>query len=365
MGLLDLFLFKQYALLDRSVHISELRSVRRSLVSSEEAGGLTQVAEWRCQVANPRVFVASTCYDLKYIRENLKYFIRKLGYEPVLSEEGGVFYDPAKHTHDSCVSEIPNCQMLVLIIGGRYGGLHKDTTKSITSVEYSEAVKQRIPVFALIEQSVLSEHHVYLENKSNSAVDESKIKYPAVDSTMIFDFIDDVRKSSFNNAIHPFADFSDIESYLLQQWAGLMFTFLASRSEQGRVTDIMSQILTMNDRIEYLSNQILKSVAPEQAHLLAQLYDIMLDSKAASTLLQTGHKPNPLSVLKFPTLKECAAGIGKPFKVLKSATFITSASGEIKADHLAEMEKVYTELRKKMIETVEEAGFTVDKLIGS
>ena len=38
-------------------------------------------------MAVPRVFVSSTCYDLKYIRENLKYFIRSLGYEPVLSEE--------------------------------------------------------------------------------------------------------------------------------------------------------------------------------------------------------------------------------------------------------------------------------------
>ncbi len=27
----------------------------------------------------PRVFVSSTCYDLKYIRENLKFFIRNLG----------------------------------------------------------------------------------------------------------------------------------------------------------------------------------------------------------------------------------------------------------------------------------------------
>ena len=49
-------------------------------------------------MAIPRVFVSSTCYDLKYIRENLKYFIRTLGYEPVLSEEGSVYYDPQRDT---------------------------------------------------------------------------------------------------------------------------------------------------------------------------------------------------------------------------------------------------------------------------
>ena len=51
-------------------------------------------------MAIPRVFISSTCYDLKYIRGNLLYLVRSLGYEPVLSEEGDVFYDPGKHTHD-------------------------------------------------------------------------------------------------------------------------------------------------------------------------------------------------------------------------------------------------------------------------
>ena len=57
----------------------------------------------------PRVFVSSTCYDLKYIRENLKSFIRSLGYDPILSEEGSVFYDPSLHAQDACLAEVPAC----------------------------------------------------------------------------------------------------------------------------------------------------------------------------------------------------------------------------------------------------------------
>ena len=45
-------------------------------------------------MAIPRVFISSTCYDLKYIRENLRFFIKTIGYDPILSEEGGIFYDP-------------------------------------------------------------------------------------------------------------------------------------------------------------------------------------------------------------------------------------------------------------------------------
>lgn len=108
-------------------------------------------------MAIPRVFISSTCYDLKYIRENLKYFIRTLGYEPVLSEEGSVYYDPTLDTQDSCLREIPSCQLFVLMIGGRFGGAYKDTEDSITNNEYREAVKSKIPVFALVDNSVLSD----------------------------------------------------------------------------------------------------------------------------------------------------------------------------------------------------------------
>lgn len=76
-------------------------------------------------MAIPRVFISSTWYDLKYIRENLRYFVRTLGYDPVLSEDGSVFYNPGLHTHDACLTEIPTCQLFVLIIGGRFGGISR------------------------------------------------------------------------------------------------------------------------------------------------------------------------------------------------------------------------------------------------
>lgn len=101
-------------------------------------------------MAIPRVFVSSTCYDLKYIRENLKYFIKRLGYEPVLSEEGSVFFNPCLHTQDACIAEVPNCQIFVLLIGGRFGAKFKAEKHSITNAEYREAVRLKIPIFALV-----------------------------------------------------------------------------------------------------------------------------------------------------------------------------------------------------------------------
>lgn len=69
-----------------------------------------------------KVFISSTCYDLGVIRSQLKSFIEKMGYDPILSEYNDVFYDPNDHTHESCVKDIVNADIVILIIGSRFGG---------------------------------------------------------------------------------------------------------------------------------------------------------------------------------------------------------------------------------------------------
>lgn len=68
-----------------------------------------------------RIFVSSTCYDLSIIRSQLKSFIENMGYEAILSEYNDIFYDPQDHTHESCVKEIANADLVILIIGSRFG----------------------------------------------------------------------------------------------------------------------------------------------------------------------------------------------------------------------------------------------------
>lgn len=316
-------------------------------------------------MAIPRVFVASTCYDLKYIRGNLQYFIRSLGYDPVLSDQGDIFYDPTKHTHDSCVSEVCTCQLMVLIIGGRTGGPFKETEKSITNAEYQQAVEHHIPVFTLVEQAVYAEHHVYIKNKENTKVDAKTIVYPAVDSTKVFDFIDEVRKASFNNAIQPFNDFSDIEAYLRKQWAGLVFSFLARQGEEGRVIDLVSDIARMSEKIEFLSQQILKSVGSKESQLIADLYDTMLGHESIRMLLGTGHRPSPVDILKHDSLDVCASTIGKPLIESDDDDMTYSSSGEVNRDSLAYYRDNYIELRALLLKAVEKYGFTPELIIQS
>ncbi|MDK7489347.1 DUF4062 domain-containing protein [Bacillus paranthracis] len=41
-------------------------------------------------MARPRVFISSTFYDLKYVREDIARCVRDLGYESILFEKGEI-----------------------------------------------------------------------------------------------------------------------------------------------------------------------------------------------------------------------------------------------------------------------------------
>jgi hypothetical protein len=318
-------------------------------------------------MASPRIFVSSTCYDLKYIRENLKYFIRNLGCEPVLSEDGAVFYDPTTHTHDSCLIEVPNCQLFVLIIGGRFGGEYKGDDISITNKEYREAVKRKIPVFTLIEQAVYSDHHVYTKNRDNDKIDNSKILYPSIDKKpeKIFKFIDEIRSQNTNNAIAPFGDFADIENYLRQQWAGMMFSFLLRDNENKRNEDIMVRLVAINENIAFLSKQLLKDLGSNESKVLLKLYELMNGRNITKVLKIRGIEPNPISILEFETFSEYDNQLENPLNIIAGNLSITSIGSETITYTSDTLNKDYQELRNEMVKTVKNEGLTVKELIES
>ncbi|MDA1762334.1 DUF4062 domain-containing protein [Bacillus cereus] len=315
-------------------------------------------------MANPKVFISSTCYDLRYIRENLKYFIRTLGYAPVLSEDGDVFYDPKGHTHDSCLEEIPNCQIFVLIIGGRYGGNFKETNHSITNAEYKEAVKLKIPIFTLVEHGVYSDHHVYTRNKKNASVDYSKIFYPSADNTMIFEFIDEVRKKSINNAIVPFKNFADIEDYLKKQWAGMMYSFLTKQNEADRLIDTLSMLGTMNERIELLSKEILNSVGTNDSKITIKLYDEMIANECISDLGLWHIKPSPVDILLNETVDDLVLYYEMSININDDEGYsITHGRADLSKSKFEDLVNCYRELRESMVNILNENDISIENYI--
>lgn len=236
-------------------------------------------------MARLRVFISSTCYDLDILRGEIRPFIAGMGYEPVMSDYSDVLYDPRSHTHDSCLKEVPGCDMVVLIIGSRFGGaavpsalqhmdfaaIEKLSTKaglveskeklSITQLEVLKAVESSVPVYAFVDERVLHDHHVYEKNKDKREVVE-QIDFPSIQkretAKYIFEFINFLGHRTTNNSILSYSKLEDIRQQLASQWSQLFQRLLL---ESRTHTHEARRYRDFSERIEDLKAVVLASLA--------------------------------------------------------------------------------------------------------
>ncbi len=133
---------------------------------------------------------SSTFYDLKQIRNDLSDFlVNDLGYVPLLSELNSFPIDPDADTVENCRRRVENdADILVLVIGGRYGSVDHGSSKSVTNLEYLAARLKGVPVFVFIQKSVLALLPVW---KMDPGTDFSAV----VDDVRLFKFIEEIRSS--------------------------------------------------------------------------------------------------------------------------------------------------------------------------
>lgn len=177
-------------------------------------------------MAKPRVFISSTYYDLKQTREDISNFIEQLGYESVRNEEGNIPYGNKEHLEHYCYKEINNIDILVSVIGGRFGSKSNESQWSISNEELRTAIKHNKQVYIFIDKSVLTEYEVYAVNKENTT-----IKYRFADDIRIYQFIEEIKGLASNNNIKSFETSADILHYLKEQLAGLFQSFLDTQSK--------------------------------------------------------------------------------------------------------------------------------------
>jgi hypothetical protein len=155
-------------------------------------------------MAKPRVFVSSTYFDLKSVRADLEHFIREQGFDPVLHERGAVPYGKQEALEHYCYKEIETCDILVSVVGGRFGSKSEDSSYSVSQTELKVALEQSKQVYVFIDREVYHEYRTYEKNK------EAKIKWASVDDARIFNFIDEIYRLKNNNPVQPFETSSHI-----------------------------------------------------------------------------------------------------------------------------------------------------------
>ncbi|OAF10997.1 hypothetical protein AYJ54_08675 [Bradyrhizobium centrolobii] len=251
-------------------------------------------------MARPRVFVSSTYYDLKYIRGGLEAFIKQIGYDPILFEKGDIPFHHDSLLEQSCLQEIDTADMLVLIIGGRYGSMSKEDRellekdperffgkiRSVTQKEYEKAREKDIPIFAFVDTQVLAEYSTYKANKENPT-----INYAFVDNVKIYELIDDIYAQRRNNFLREFSKLEDLTSWLRDQWAGLFSDFLKQRINLTRFRNIEEQIRDMRQLVESLrtyNEAILRSVDEKGSKaIISQQHRTLEQSRVAKFMRES------------------------------------------------------------------------------
>lgn len=204
-------------------------------------------------MAKPRLFISSTFYDLRQIRVELDKFIVSLGYEPVRNEEGNIPYDKEEALENYCYKEISNIDILISIIGSRYGSeSSKDGERdySISQVELKTALKENKQVFVFIDKNVITEYETYLLNK-----ERDDLNYRFVDNVKIYKFIEEIKSLPKNNNIKEFESAQDITSYLKEQFAGMFKQYMLDSKKMQEslvIKDIENTAKTLKELIDYL-----------------------------------------------------------------------------------------------------------------
>ena len=170
-----------------------------------------------------------------------------MGYEAVLHEAGGEAYGKDEPPEGYLHREIEMCDILICVIGGRYGTESQSQPgSSITQQELHTALRNQVQVFIFVEQAVHTEYNTYSINK-----DTPDIKYSSVDDPRVYEFLESVNKLPRNNPITPFQTATDIVDFLKNQWAGLFQRFL---QDQKRFEEIRSleEMKAMTGTLEQL-----------------------------------------------------------------------------------------------------------------
>lgn len=141
----------------------------------------------------PSIMVSSTFYDLREIRQQLAAFIeRDLGYRVFISEDGEFPVDPSVTAIENCRQRVEeNADVLVLIVGGRYGSVDTRSGRSVTNLEYLAARAKGIPIYAFLEKRTLTLYEAW---QSAEAAGRASLG-ATVDTAQLFEFVEQVRKA--------------------------------------------------------------------------------------------------------------------------------------------------------------------------
>jgi 5'-deoxynucleotidase YfbR-like HD superfamily hydrolase len=153
-----------------------------------------------------KVFLSSTVHDLRDIRDIIQ---SNLGqqYAVLASDAGTIPTDSSKNSYDICLDAAKECDFLIAIIDGRFGGLMPDGIRSITQGEIETALDNDKQVYVFVRQDVWNACLIYRTYKKAGLPFAPS---PIVTDERVLTLIDSIRTRPRGNWIFQFNGPSDL-----------------------------------------------------------------------------------------------------------------------------------------------------------
>lgn len=225
----------------------------------------------------PNIFVSSTVSDLHYRREALRETIQDLAYAPIMSDFGEVGYLHPATAAASCYRSVEQCQMVIVIVGRRYGSIGDDGV-SVTHREFRTAQERRIPIISFVEPQVLTYKEVYDSSPENAMWDA----FPHMDHPRrTFSLVDEIKASPAYNAIIPFHDVTDAKRKLKLQIADFVGSNLQESIQPYRydLRELLVELKTLRSQLAGTGRTRTKSNAENRKTLTTLRF--LLDERHA------------------------------------------------------------------------------------
>jgi len=176
------------------------------------------------------VAIISTDLDLHYLRDAVESTLKELGFEVIAFEQPDYPVYPNVHSHEACLIALQNCDIVVLIIDKRFGGLYLGNgPESITMKEYRKAYELGKIIIPCISNKAAEEwrtlSHIVkqlVENGNISLGDvREKISPKYVDNWDVLDFIGEIHEADKNNFVVYFDSTGELQNRLKGRLKGL------------------------------------------------------------------------------------------------------------------------------------------------
>lgn len=236
-----------------------------------------------------KILISSTCFDLKEERLHLDSSLEAIGHTVILSEADDILYDPRNQTHINCIKAVEECDLIIFLIGSRFGGKavqgaldivelerlessgidffkkKKNLEISITQCEILTALRNNIPIYTFIKTEVYNVHSVYEKNKSKGILE--KMEFPGFknvkEAKYIFEFFNFIRKANTNNYFKAFDNSGDITEVMKKQLSMLLSRLLK---------ETKSEVLVTNNKLEILPATVVSHLSTERQKAFDRLY---------------------------------------------------------------------------------------------